>query len=354
MDMEKAPAGAAKPSSQFGVSDADLALMLEKSRGQDWLTHSERVGFNLTDQPPLPPDQPLHTKLVPLEQVLQAKFSGCGPKFFVVEEQRRDRRNGAVVPCATVGQLYIEDSTEHAHQQTSELYFVRGTGMGSKMVVGDQYIDLDAGTVVLLPPGVKHGGCGELDAVMLFSPGLAKRGHWDQRDERLTGRRANEAIGDLRWRPVHRDPQNTAADVTHGGAIVAQIPPQFLGEPSTTPPADETPFGRSIPGISVMALTVRGDSPSVVHDRPGETKIYLILGGSGYLLLGDKVEHVERDSVVVVPPSVRNALFTEEGGAVNALVAFLSEDREAGRAYLERVVSGETRSNVQHLLTTSP
>jgi len=314
---------------------------------QNWLDRSELQGFNLPGEPIT--SDPIVTRLPTFEELKQAEESQCGQKFFVIDAARKDTSSGCEhVPCAAVGVLYIKDSPEHYHGQTTELYYVLDDGAeGSHMVIGNEVVPVRKGTIVLLPPGEKnkHGGFGELQALMLFTPGLAKKGNSAERDEQLTGVKSRASAAKLPTRDIAKQ-----GEQTEGGIIVAQIPQNLLGTPGEIAD-DETQFARSIPNLSVTAMTVRGNDATSIKFRPGATSVVTILGGDGEVKLGEKRVSVAQNSVVLIPSGTPAALLARDGGAMNVLLARMYEDKQIVAANLTRG-EGAVRSGVGGVVGT--
>ena len=339
------------PMAREAPADATaLPVQPQKTTAQPWRTQSVRQGFNLPDQGIA--DGSIVSRLPTFTELKGAVESMCGQKFFVIEEKRTDKRtNRRDVPCATAGVLYIKDSPEHFHSETTELYLVLDVGeQGSQMVVGNEVVDLKPGMAILLPPGEanKHGGFGELQAFMLFSPGLAKKGNFAERDEIETGLMSRASAEKLQKKVI----AGPESERTPGGTVVTQIPEQFLQDPPGEPIGDESiPFRRSIPGLSMTARTVRGDSPTLLVDDPLVTKVFLITGGKGQMLIGNKVQDVQKNDVVLVPAGVEHALLAAEGNAVNVVIATLSENTDLVQNGIDRAIRIDTRPHLAHLLS---
>ena len=114
--------------------------------------------------------------------------SVCGAKAFMTDELRvfQDTKGGGtIVHCAAVACLEIKDSPIHIHQDTLETYVVL-SGSG-KMLIGDEVFDLSEGSVLTLPPGIRHGayaiGDQPLKVLITFNPGLAPKEQAEFRDE---------------------------------------------------------------------------------------------------------------------------------------------------------------------------
>ena len=96
----------------------------------------------------------------------------------------RNLREATVVPCpcgtsrriftrddTPVANLHvtsITDSRKHHHLKSTEYYYIlEGAGC---MEVDDQTIELEAGTAVILPPGVAHRAYGEVTCLIVIIP----------------------------------------------------------------------------------------------------------------------------------------------------------------------------------------
>ena len=137
-----------------------------------------------------------------IPQTLEAEQSVCGLKAFLIDERRSfpSPDGGMVeVDCAKVADLDIVDSPVHVHGETLETYHVL-SGQG-KMVMGEEIVAVQAGSMVLIPPGVPHGLCSDseepLRVVMTFTPGLASVQDEAYRDEKILFEAASQRIAAL-------------------------------------------------------------------------------------------------------------------------------------------------------------
>lgn len=129
--------------------------------------------------------------------------SHCGVKGFMIDEiVKFTKKNGenAEIVCAHVACLEITDSPVHKHFKTTETYIVlKGQG---KMLLDDEVIDVSEGSVVVIPPEIRHGLHSTTDepvkVLMTFSPGLAPKEHEDYRDEQSLLTTATEEIAKLK------------------------------------------------------------------------------------------------------------------------------------------------------------
>jgi mannose-6-phosphate isomerase-like protein (cupin superfamily) len=132
-----------------------------------------------------------------------ADVSVCGVKGFMVDERREfTKSDGAteVVDCAHIASLDITDSPVHVHGVTHEIYeILNGEG---QMVLDDQVVDVQSGSVVVLPPGVVHGLASKdpqvpVRVLLHFSPGLAPKSKPEFRDEEILFDRTTQRIAEL-------------------------------------------------------------------------------------------------------------------------------------------------------------
>lgn len=131
---------------------------------------------------------------------LDAETSVCGLKAFLVDERRRfSLPDGSqrVVDCAKVAALDITDSPVHVHGETVETYHIlSGTG---RMLLGDRVVPVRPGSLMVIPPGVRHGLVSDnvetpIRVVMTFSPGLAPIDAAEVRDEQILADAASAVI----------------------------------------------------------------------------------------------------------------------------------------------------------------
>ena len=327
-----------------------------KTTVQPWRTASHREAFLYDNDPgSRTMSGALVSKLPTFDMVTGAPVSVCGHKFGIFTEDRVDNRDGSKSSCVAEGMLVIKNSPVHFHGDTAELYMPFDVGEDSSMVVGNHWVRLAPGMVVLLPPGEhnQHGAFGNLRTLMLFTPGLAKKKADasvpnPQRDEQETGVMARERAAQLSELSV--GPEGIT---TEGGIVVAQIPPHFFNGQNGNAAQFKPPFERSIPGLHVKAMTVKsGDAPLFIQDHPGVTKIYVVLSGEGQLFAGDKVHTVEKDSTMLILPGVQNGLVSNHG-SMNVLVAYLAGDREIVPEGFERQLTGFTRARIEQVLLAS-
>ncbi len=105
-------------------------------------------------------------------------------------------------------------------------------------------------------------------------------------------------------------------------------------------------LGEVVRCASVGVLEI-GDSPVHVHSKTIET--YIILRGTGLMVLGDKVVNVTKGDVVLIPPGVRHGLMSTQRRPVRVLMTFtpglapmdVAEHRD------ERVLADKTSEFIQ-------
>lgn len=141
-----------------------------------------------------------------IPQSLSGEQSVCGLKAFLIDERRRFHLDGGVmeVDCAKVAALDISDSPVHVHGETLETYHVLA-GEG-RMLLGDEVLRVGPGSIMVIPPGTRHGLVADraeapLRVVMTFTPGLAPIQHQELRDERILAPAASAVIASLS--PTH-------------------------------------------------------------------------------------------------------------------------------------------------------
>lgn len=136
-----------------------------------------------------------------------ATVSVCGEKEFLIDEGVHWQDGGGeVTTCAKVAALSITNSPFHWHGITKEIYIILG-GKGTMLLGHDQLVPVEAGTVILIPPGVPHGlVCADVlegipeetaepvSAVLIFTPGLAPPTDPEHRDEELLYQRTSTEI----------------------------------------------------------------------------------------------------------------------------------------------------------------
>lgn len=137
-----------------------------------------------------------------IPQELDGKASVCGLKAFLIDERRCFTVDGGPVEvdCAKVAALDITDSPVHVHGETLETYHILA-GFG-RMLVGDEVHAVGPGSVLVIPPGIRHGLVANdpehaLRVVMTFTPGLAPIDYPMVRDERILAPSAGGVIAEL-------------------------------------------------------------------------------------------------------------------------------------------------------------
>ena len=136
------------------------------------------------------------------QSLADAEVSVCGVKGFMVDQLQEFVLPGSgtkQIRCASIAALEITDSPVHFHSATLEVYAIL-SGEG-KMVLDDKIIDVRAGDVILLPPGVQHGVMSNSDVpvkvLMTFTPGLAPKSEPEHRDEQIITDTTSERIREL-------------------------------------------------------------------------------------------------------------------------------------------------------------
>ena len=135
------------------------------------------------------------------------EVSVCGAKDFLIDEVRRftDADGHAVdVRCASSAVLEMTDSPVHVHCCTLEYYIVQA-GKG-KMILGNEpherVVEVQQGSVIVLPPGQAHGIVSDdpnipVQALLIFTPGLAPVEQPGFRDEKIVFARTSERLSQI-------------------------------------------------------------------------------------------------------------------------------------------------------------
>ncbi len=64
--------------------------------------------------------------------------------------------------------VHILDGKKHYHKRSLETYYVlEGSG---KLELDDEIVDLEPGTAVLIPPGIRHRGYGDFKTIVTGVP----------------------------------------------------------------------------------------------------------------------------------------------------------------------------------------
>ena len=277
-------------------------------------------------------------ELVPVDQTLDVPFSVCGKKFPVICDLRTHNETGNEAVSVTVGDLYIENqSPHHDHGDTDEVYFMRGVGEGSWMIIDGTLYELKEGMIVLLPAGVPHGGFGDLRATMYFSPGLAtKRDMW-ARDEAV-GENAKDLAVDM---PIEQiDPE--IVTLTPNGGVISQIPPEFFGDPEES--VNSQPFSVNIPRVSTTVKSVSQDGDGIILSSAGSKTIVQVLSGEGWVQIDNGAQPLEKDTVVAIPENSHFLVTAKPGDThMNVMITELYDSEQAAAAQRIGDISTEVK-----------
>ena len=139
--------------------------------------------------------------------VSTSEVSVCGAKTILIEELRKfETANDKTkdIQCAAAAVLEMTDSPVHVHASTLEYYIVL-SGQG-KFILGsgdsERIVDVQQGSVVLLPPGQPHGIVSDdpnvpIRALLTFTPGLAPKDEPEFRDEELIHARTSDRLREI-------------------------------------------------------------------------------------------------------------------------------------------------------------
>ena len=174
---------------------------------------AKHLAYCLADAKSLPNLKTHATQCVVAQLPNKAKsapgdVSVCGAKKVLIEELRQfTMPNGnREIRCASVAVLEMTDSPVHVHASTLEHYIVL-SGQG-KLILGagadEQVVDVQQGSVVLIPPGQPHGIVSNdskvpIRALLTFTPGLASKDEPEFRDEKVVYTRASDRAARNSW-----------------------------------------------------------------------------------------------------------------------------------------------------------
>ena len=142
--------------------------------------------------------------------VSTSEVSVCGAKTILIEELRKfETANDKTkdIQCAAAAVLEMTDSPVHVHASTLEYYIVL-SGQG-KFILGsgdsERIVDVQQGSVVLLPPGQPHGIVSDdpnvpIRALLTFTPGLASKDEPEFRDEKVIHARTSDRLREIQGR----------------------------------------------------------------------------------------------------------------------------------------------------------
>jgi mannose-6-phosphate isomerase-like protein (cupin superfamily) len=66
--------------------------------------------------------------------------------------------------------LSVHEAGRHHHDKTTEFYYVlKGKGI---LELDEERVEVEPGTVVMIPPGIRHKAVGEIEALIVGMPSL--------------------------------------------------------------------------------------------------------------------------------------------------------------------------------------
>ena len=145
--------------------------------------------------------------------VSTSEVSVCGAKTILIEELRKfETANDKTkdIQCAAAAVLEMTDSPVHVHASTLEYYIVL-SGQG-KFILGsgdsERIVDVQQGSVVLLPPGQPHGIVSDdpnvpIRALLTFTPGLAPKDEPEFRAEKVIHARTSDRLRGIQGRSAN-------------------------------------------------------------------------------------------------------------------------------------------------------
>ena len=88
--------------------------------------------------------------------------SPCGYRQRMITKDDCDKA------CITF--LSVNEAGRHHHDKTTEFYYVlKGRGI---LELDEDRVDVEPGTVVMIPPGIRHKAVGEIEALIVGIPSL--------------------------------------------------------------------------------------------------------------------------------------------------------------------------------------
>jgi mannose-6-phosphate isomerase-like protein (cupin superfamily) len=95
-----------------------------------------------------------------LKDAPEVIHSSCGQSIRLITR--------ADTPEVSFHVVHILDGKTHYHKRSTEVYYVlEGTG---KLELDRETIDLKAGVIAFIPPGVRHRGHGDFKTVVVGTP----------------------------------------------------------------------------------------------------------------------------------------------------------------------------------------
>lgn len=187
--------------SRSELSDTER-VKLQETLSAGASDQAEHIGYHLTD-----PNKLGSQCLVASMNACAGDVSVCGAKSVLIKELREFKTaNNASKPiqCAAVAVLEITDSPVHVHEYTLEHYIIL-SGRG-KLIIGadgeEQVVDVQEGSVALLPPGQPHGLVSDdsnipVRALLTFTPGMVPKEEPEFRDEKIIHLRTSERLQEI-------------------------------------------------------------------------------------------------------------------------------------------------------------
>jgi quercetin dioxygenase-like cupin family protein len=101
--------------------------------------------------------------------------------------------DGVPCPCGTArrafhgvpefpGTLHVteisENAKKHYHKKLTETYYFLECGPDAKMELDDQIIDVQPGTAIVIPPGVRHRALGRMKVLIVVLPEFDPHDEW--------------------------------------------------------------------------------------------------------------------------------------------------------------------------------
>jgi mannose-6-phosphate isomerase-like protein (cupin superfamily) len=71
-----------------------------------------------------------------------------------------------------------ENAKKHYHKKLTETYYFLECGPDAKMELDDQIIDVQPGTAIVIPPGVRHRALGRMKVLIVVLPEFDPHDEW--------------------------------------------------------------------------------------------------------------------------------------------------------------------------------
>lgn len=70
------------------------------------------------------------------------------------------------------------DSKLHYHEKLTETYYFLECGPGAQMQLDDDFVSVEPGTCIVIPPGVRHRAIGQMKVLIFVLPKFDEKDEW--------------------------------------------------------------------------------------------------------------------------------------------------------------------------------